>query len=262
MSIKVQTLPDISVFIITLDDAKHLEKVIKQAKKIAKEVIVIDYGSVDSTLTIAEKHADKICQKHWLGVSRMKSFALSLCSYSWVMHLSANEVLTNSLIDEMKKNFAKQMVQGAIGFKIARKFYVGDKFVRWGGFYPDRQLRIFQKSLAHFKSGTIEESVEVWDAKKEIYLTDSPRIFSFSGDLESYAFETIKDMENYYRFNAEIGKKKISYLAAVVGTGACFIERFIFQLGFLDGALGYKMAMILSMYIWRQHEESRPEDEY
>ena len=57
MSIKVQTLPDISVFIITLDDAKHLEKAIKQAKKIAKEVIVIDYGSVDNTLKIAEKHA-------------------------------------------------------------------------------------------------------------------------------------------------------------------------------------------------------------
>lgn len=218
MSTKVQTLPDISVFMITRDDAKHLEKAIKQAKKIAKEVIVIDYGSVDNTLKIAERHADKVYQKQWLGVSRMKSFAVSLCSYSWVMHLSANEVLTNSLIEEMNKKFVKQMVKGAIGFKIARKFYVGGKFVRWGGFYPDRQLRIFQKSLAHFKTGTLEESVEVWDAKKEIYLADSPRIFSFKGALESYTFETIKDMENYYRFNAEIGKKKISYLAALVGT--------------------------------------------
>jgi glycosyltransferase involved in cell wall biosynthesis len=262
MSTKVQTLPDISVFMITLDDAKHLEKSIRQAKKIAKEVIVIDYGSVDNTLRIAEKHADKVYQSTWLGVSRMKSFALARCSYSWVMHLSANEVLTNSLIEEMNKKFVKQMVQGVIGFKIARKFYVGGKFVRWGGFYPDRQLRIFQKSLAHFRTGTLEESVEVWDAKKGIYLTDSPRVFSFEGALESYTFETIKDMENYYRFNAEIGKKKISYLAALVGTGACFIERFILQLGFLDGALGYKMAMILSMYIWRQHKESLRGDKY
>jgi glycosyltransferase involved in cell wall biosynthesis len=262
MSTKVQTLPDISVFMITLDDAKHLEKSIRQAKKIAKEVIVIDYGSVDNTLRIAEKHADKVYQKQWLGISRMKSLALSLCSYSWVMHLSANEVLTNSLIEEMNKKFVKQMVKGVIGFKIARKFYVGGEFVRWGGFYPDRQLRIFQKSLAHFKTGTLEESVEVWDAKKEMYLADSPRIFSFKGALESYTFETIKDMENYYRFNAEIGKKKISYLAALVGTVACFMERFIFQLGFLDGALGYKMAMILSMYIWRQHKESRLGDKY
>lgn len=262
MSTKVQTLPDISVFMITRDDAKHLEKAIKQAKKIAKEVIVIDYGSADNTLKIAGRHADKVYQKQWLGVSRMKSFALTLCSYSWVMHLSANEVLTNSLIEEMNKKFVKQMVKGVIGFKIARKFYVGGKFVRWGGFYPDRQLRIFQKSLAHFKAGTLDESVEVWDAKKGIYLIDSPRVFSFEGALESYTFETIKDMENYYRFNAEIGKKKISYLAALLGTVACFIERFIFQLGFLDGALGYKMAMILSMYIWRQYKESRLGDKY
>ncbi|MEB3316200.1 MAG: glycosyltransferase family 2 protein [Candidatus Melainabacteria bacterium] len=262
MSTKVQTLPDISVFMITLDDAKHLEKSIRQAKKIAKEVIVIDYGSVDNTLRIAEKHADKVYQNPWLGVSRMKSFALARCSYSWVMHLSANEVLTNSLIEEMNKKFVKQMVKGTIGFKIARKFYVGGKFVRWGGFYPDRQLRIFQKSLAHFKAGTLDESVEVWDAKKGIYLTDSPRVFSFEGALDFYPFETIKDMENYYRFNAEIGKKKISYLAALVGTVACFIERFIFQLGFLDGTLGYKMAMILSMYIWRQYKQSRLGDKY
>jgi glycosyltransferase involved in cell wall biosynthesis len=262
MSPKVQTLPDISVFMITRDDAKHLEKAIKQAKKIAKEVIVIDYGSVDNTLKIAERHADKVYQKQWLGVSRMKSFAVSLCSCSWVMHLSANEVLTNSLIEEMNKKFVKQMVKGVIGFKIARKFYVGGQFVRWGGFYPDRQLRIFQKSLAHFKTGTLEESVEVWDAKKGIYLTDSPRVFSFRGALESYTFETIKDMENYYHFNAEIGRRKISYLAAVVGSGACFIERFICQLGFLDGALGYKMAMILSMYIWRQYKERRLGDKY
>jgi|688.fasta_scaffold00001_133 (heptosyl)LPS beta-1,4-glucosyltransferase len=262
MSIKVQTLPDISVFMITRDDAKHLEQAIRQAKKIAKEIIVIDYGSVDNTMKIAERHADKVYQKQWLGVSRMKSFAVSICSYSWVMHLSANEVLTSALIEEMNKKFVKQMVKGAIGFKIARKYYVGGNFVRWGGFYPDRQLRIFQKSLAHFKTGTLEESVEVWDAKKGLYLTESPRIFSFKGAVDYYAFETINDMKNYYRFNAEIGRKKISYLSALVGSVACFVERFIFQLGFLDGALGYKMAMILSMYIWRQYKESRLEDEY
>jgi hypothetical protein len=185
----------------------------------------------------------------------MKSFALSLCSHSWVMHLSANEVLTNALIEEMNKKFVKQMVKGVVGFKIARKYYVGGNFVRWGGFYPDRQLRIFQKSLAHFKTGTLEESVEVWDAKKGVYVTDSPRVFSFKGAVDSYAFETIRDMDHYYRFNAEIGTRKISYLAAIFGSMACFVERFIFQLGFLDGALGYKMAMILSMYIWRQHKE-------
>jgi glycosyltransferase involved in cell wall biosynthesis len=255
MSTKVQTLPDISVFIITRDDAKHLEKAIKKAKKIAKEVIVVDYGSADDTLKIAGKYADKVYQKQWLGVSRMKSFALSLCSHSWVMHLSANEVLTNALIEEMNKKFVKQMVKGVVGFKIARKYYVGGNFVRWGGFYPDRQLRIFQKSLAHFKTGTLEESVEVWDAKKGVYVTDSPRVFSFKGAVDSYAFETIRDMDHYYRFNAEIGTRKISYLAAIFGSRACFVERFIFQLGFLDGALGYKMAMILSMYIWRQHKE-------
>ncbi|MFM7458875.1 MAG: hypothetical protein ACKO3R_09510 [bacterium] len=95
-----------------------------------------------------------------------------------------------------------------------------------------------------------------------MYLTDSPRIFSFKGSLKYYAFETINNMGHYYRFNAEIGKKKISYLAALIGTGTCFVERFIFQLGFLDGALGYKMAMILSMYIWRQYKKSRLGDKY
>jgi len=262
MLVKAQTLPDISVFIITRDDSKYLEKVIRQAKKIAKEVIVLDHGSEDRTLAIAERYADKIYQKQWVGVSRMKALAASLCSHEWVMHLAPNEVLTDSLIDEMHRNFVKQMVRGKVAFKIRRKFYVGNSFVRWGGFSSEKQLRIFKKNLVHFKANSLDESAEIWDAKKKLFLVDSSLVHSFKSALNFYAFESLKDMENYYRFNAELSLKKISYLSALVGSTACFIDRFIFQFGFLDAALGYTVAKIMTMYIWRQYKEGTVLDDW
>lgn len=260
--VKAQTLPDISVFIITRDDEKYLEKVIRQAKKIAKEVIVVDHGSEDKTLRIAERHADKIYQKQWVGVSRMKALAASLCSHEWVMHLAANEVLSDALIDEMHRNFVKQMVRGKIAFKIRRKFYVGGTFIRFGGFSVEKHVRIFKKNLVHFKANTIDESAEVWDAKKKLFLTDSSVIHSFKAAVNFYAFESLKDMEHYYRFNAELSLRKISYLSALVGSISCFIDRFICQLGFLDGPHGYTVAKIMTMYIWRQYKEGTVLDDW
>ena len=83
---------------------------------------------------------------------------------------------------------------------------------------------------------------------------------AYTVSLNFYAFESLKDMENYYRFNAELSLKKISYLSALVGSTACFIDKFIFQFGFLDAALGYTVAKIMTMYIWRQYKEGTVPD--
>lgn len=256
MSSKIQSLPNISVFIITRDDEKTIKKTLVQAKRFAKEVIVVDYGSEDNTLNISERYADKIYSKQWLGTYRMKNYALNLCTYSWVMHLCADEVIHDSLIDEMKNKFGKQLAKGKIGFRFPRRFHIGNTFIRWAGFYPDHQLRIFKKSIAHFRGNSIDESVEVWDEKKERYLSNSSKIYTFNNAIDYYPFKTIKDMENYYYFNAEVGFKKISKFQAIVGSYGTFVERFIFRFGFLNGGLGFKICKILAMRFWKQYKRS------
>lgn len=253
---KTQSLPDISVFIIARDDGKTIEKTLKQAKRFARELIVIDYGSEDNTLSIAEKYADKIYKKQWLGIYRMKNFALTLCTYPWVMHLCADEVIRDSLIDEMKDKFGKQLAKGKLGFRFPRRFHVGNTFVRWAGFYPDHQLRIFKKNIAHFRGNSMDESVEIWDVKKERYLSNSSKVYTFTNAIDYYPFKTIKEMENYYYFNAEVGFKKISKFQAVVGSCGTFIEKFIFRFGFLSGGLGFKICKILAMRVWKQYKRA------
>ena len=260
---KAQSLHDISVFVITRDDGKTIEKTLKQAKRFARELIVIDYGSEDNTMDIAEKYADKIYRKQCLGIYRMKNFAVSLSTHPWVMHLCADEVVRDNLIDEMKEKFGKQLAKNKIGFRFPRRFHIGSTFVRWAGFYPDHQLRIFKKSMAHFRGNAMDESVEIWDAKKERYVSESPNIFTFNNAIHYYPFKTIKDMENYYYFNAEVGFKKISKFQAIVGAYGTFIEKFIFRFGFLSGGLGFKICKILAMRVWKQYKRaSDPSSNY
>ena len=253
---QVKELPDISVFVITRDDSKTIKRCLKQLVKFATEVIVIDYGSEDSTLRIAEKYANKIFTKQWCGVYQMKKFALSLCNYSWVMHVCADEVVTDRAIDDMKKKIGKQLANNKVGFSFPRRFHIGNTFIRWGGFYPDKQLRLFKKNIAHFRGLCMDESVEVWDTKKERYLTQSSSIYALGEDIYYYPFKDIKEMEDYHFFNAEVGFQKISFFAAVVGAYGCFIERFIFRLGFLGGGLGFKIAKIKAMSIWKQYKRA------
>ena len=193
----------------------------------------------------------------------MKNLAASLCSHSWAMHLCADEVVRDNLIDEMKEKIPKQIAKGKVGFRFPRRFHIGNTFIRWAGFYPDYQLRIFKKSMAHFRGNMMDESVEIWDAKKEKYVSDSAKIHTFKNPIHYYPFKTIKDMENYYYFNAEVGFSKITQLQAVVGTFGTFLEKFFFRLGFLSGALGFKISKILAMRVWRQYKRvSDPSHNY
>ncbi len=92
----------ISVFIITQDAERTIDQVLEKASQIADEIIIVDSGSVDSTLEIAKKYTSKTYHQDWLGYSAQKNLALSFCNNEWVLSLDADEVLTDELIEEIK----------------------------------------------------------------------------------------------------------------------------------------------------------------
>ena len=92
----------LSISIVCLNEAGIIGECLQQAARVADEVVVVDSGSTDKTIEIAESYGAKIFHQDWLGYGKQKNFALSQCSNEWVLSLDADEILTDELIAELE----------------------------------------------------------------------------------------------------------------------------------------------------------------
>ena len=82
----------LSVYLITRNEATHLERVLERVQG-ADEIVVVDSGSTDDTVAIARRHGARVIHQEWLGYARQKAFALQQCTHLWVLNLDGDEVL-------------------------------------------------------------------------------------------------------------------------------------------------------------------------
>jgi glycosyltransferase involved in cell wall biosynthesis len=228
----MKNTPHISVFIICLNEEKKIEACLRQAKKIADEIILVDSGSTDGTLNIAKQYTDKIYHQDWLGYGAQKNHALSLCNNEWVLSLDADEVLTDELIEEIKSlNFK------ADGYQIARKLFIGERFIRYGGYFPDYQLRLFKKSKGGFSNKPVHESVEL-----------SGTLQYLKSPLNHFAYKDTSELERAFNNYAKLSTHTKNILQAYSNLIFSFINKYFIRLGFLEGSLGLALAIIHAKY--------------
>ncbi len=230
----------LSVFIICQDEERIIGSCLKQAAKVADEIIIVDSGSTDATLEIARQYTDKIYHQEWLGYGRQKNSALSKCSNEWVMSLDADEVLPEELIEEIK-----QLDMKAPAYRIARKLYLGDKFIRWGGYFPDYQLRLFQKSLGRFSDAMVHESVKL--ARR----AECPEL---AAPLNHFAYQNLEEMKTAFREFADLSDRKPNFLRALLNFVYTFFNKFFLRLGFLHGYLGFQLALNHAEYSFLKYK--------
>ncbi len=234
----------LSIAIITLNEERIIEKTISAIKDLADEIIVVDSGSTDRTPEILKKHDVKVFHQDWLGYSDQKNLAISKCSCDWILSLDADEIITRALKDEI---ISKLINPGDnVGFKIARSFYIGDKLIRRGGYYPDYQLRLFKRSTgAGFEKRSVHESIKL---EGNIgYLNNPLDHFAYT-DIDHYK----SALEKYAELASKEIKEKTFYLPQLRSIWS-FIYRYIFRLGFLDGEIGFKLALIYRRYVYQKY---------
>ncbi len=82
----------LSAYLITLNEEAHLDEVLSSLAG-ADEILIVDSGSTDKTLAIAERHGARVIHQPWLGFARQKAFAMAQCRHDWVINLDGDEVL-------------------------------------------------------------------------------------------------------------------------------------------------------------------------
>ncbi|MBI2996010.1 MAG: glycosyltransferase family 2 protein [Candidatus Melainabacteria bacterium] len=240
--------PQLSVALITFNEERIIEKTISAIHNWVDEIVVVDSFSTDKTLNILEMFNVTLYTEEWKGYAAQKNFALSKCKSDWILVLDADEIVSNALKNEIINVVGEH--SNKIGFKIKRKLYVGKRWIKYGGYYPDYQLRFFKNNIgAHFKKREIHESISL---EGEIGYLKNP--------LEHYAYKDLKDYKKTLEKYAELASKEVKnkkfYLPPLRASWAFFF-RYIVRLGFLEGKLGFDLANAYSNYVYKKYELAR-----
>ena len=231
----------ITATIITLNEAENIRAACESVSW-ADEILVVDSESTDSTGKIAAQCGAQVIVKPWSGFAAQKQFAVDSASHDWIFSLDADERVSPELqasIAALQSNKAGL----ADGYRIARRaFYMG-RWIRGGGWYPDYQLRLFNRTRGRWGDRVIHESVT---------MDQGARVETLRGDLLHYS---MRDTDHHRQMVAEryapLGarqmlkdRKRTSRLWIALAGPAAFLRSFVLKGGFRDGRAGLTIANI------------------
>ncbi len=231
----------LSVTIITLNEEKNLRACLESVA-FADEIIVVDSGSEDQTLSIAREFTDQVFQEPWQGFARQKNLAQDKALGPWILNVDADERVTPGLKEEIL--WLLRNGSPYTGFRIPRKNFFCGQWIRHGGWYPNYQLRLYQKEAGSFTQREVHEQVVI---KGRVGILKTP--------LEHFTHDSLSDylnrMDRYSDLSAEqylLEGKKVSWLEILFRTKYTFLKMWLLQGGILDGANGFVLAVLYSYY--------------
>jgi len=203
----------------------------------ADEIVIMNCNSSDSTREIALKYTDKVFDvNNESNLNVNKNKGIDHVSANWVMVLDADEVVTDNLKDEIRK--AINGDAPFTGYFIPRKNFYLDKWLKYGGNYPDYQLRLFKNGKGKFPALHVHERITL-DGKAGF----------LKNEIEHYPYKSVseylKKFDFYTDFEAEFMKKsgfKIGFLPSInyfiSKPLVRFIKRYLLKGGYKNGIPG------------------------
>ena len=241
----------LSVAMIAMNEEANLARTLESVRW-ADEIIVVDSGSTDRTIEIAESFGAKTRYHAFGGHGEQKNVALDLCTSQWILLLDADEVLTPELQAEILALLSDEPEFNA--YWIPRLNLYFGRWVRHGGFYPDHKLRLFKRGKARLSEGVGPHSTPQFKGRPG----------TLKHDMLHYAYPTLAIyLEHMARYSSEIaqllyksGRTSRSVPAFVwncfLNPVATFIYNYFFRLGFLDGREGLLLHWNHSIYVhWK-----------
>lgn len=237
---------DIGIVIITLNEADRIGRLLDSVS-FADEIIVVDSGSSDDTRSICRQHGARVIIHDWQGYAAQKQFAMEQARSNWILNLDADEAVSEDLASEIF--YALSNVKPDVnGFSMPRLSRYLNRWIRHGGWYPDRKIRLVKKGKARWTGEGLHEKLVV-----------EGNVQDLSKPLLHYVYRNISDqIQTIDKFSTvyagEYGHSgSLFVMAGVLHAIGKFAECYIWKLGFLDGIAGLIIAMNSSWYVFLKH---------
>lgn len=234
----------LSVYVVTLNEEKRLTKTLKQAQKVADEIIVVDSGSTDKTVEIAQKHNAKVIHNEWKSYCDQKHFAEQQCSNDYVLMLDADEVLSDELVKEIKA-LKKNPQYNAYRTKITDMFPTDiepSKFAN--SFNP---VRLYNKKYVSMPKDKMN--------KDRVKVPENMPIAQLQAPIHHYSIISIEDTVHKHNIHStelqktlEKENRTYSIFRLVVELPYQFTRYYIFKKFIFRGVYGFIMANVIAYF--------------
>lgn len=225
----------LSVTIICLNEADGIGDCLESVRW-ADEIVVCDSGSTDGTLDICRRYTDRIFVDAWQGFSAHKNLALERATKGWVFSLDADERVTPELAQEIRRVTAE--ADSLDGYTVARRNHFLGQWIRHGGWYPDRTVRLFRRGQGRFLPRAVHEAVRV-----------EGRVGALAAPMEHYTYRSLSAylvrMDRYSTLAAEelwTAGRRARATDLGLRPAVTFLRMYLLQQGYRDGRAGLVLA--------------------
>ena len=231
----------LSLVVITKNEEKNIEKCLASVYGWAGEIVVVDDDSVDQTVVLAEKYADKILHRRMDNEGRHRNWAYAQAKNEWVLSLDADEYVTEELKEEISRAIASKEFHA---YSIPLRNFIGSYWVQYSGWYPAGKLRLFMKSRFKYEEVEVHPRVflegETGHLTKDIVHKGYPDFEHFLGSLNR---QTTLEARKWIQTG-----RHMSLGRAIWRTLDRFPRSYIRKRGYKDGFIGFMIAFFASLY--------------
>ncbi len=239
----------ISAAIVTMNEERNIARAIGSLACV-DEIVVVDSGSDDRTREIAAQLGARVIEEPWRGYAAQKNFAACSASNDWILSLDADESLTPELAAEIAA--LKQSGAHADGYSFPRLAQYLGRWIRHGGWYPDRKVRLYDRRKAKWVGEYVHESVQVEGTVDQLH----GNLLHFTCASLS---EHLRTLDRYTTLAAQEVRargKSIPITCLTVDPVWTFFRSYVLQRGFLDGRQGLAIAWMAALYTFLKYAKS------
>jgi glycosyltransferase involved in cell wall biosynthesis len=243
------TLPgvaSVSAIVITRNEARNISAALESVRW-ADDIVVVDSGSSDDTIAIARRHTDRVVSRAWDGYGAQKNYAAGLAAHDWVLSLDADERVTPVLAREIRALLDAGPTKQ--GYRIPRTTHYLGRWIRSTDWYPDRQLRLYDRRAGRWNDRRVHESVAVDGA-----------VGRLEAEIEHRAYRDVshhlRTIDRYTTLAAEqmlADGRRVRWVELVAQPPLTFLRNYVARLGVRDGTPGLIVSILNSYYVFLKY---------
>jgi glycosyltransferase involved in cell wall biosynthesis len=232
----------LTVTVITYNEASNITAALESVAW-ADEIVVVDSGSTDDTVSIARRLGARVEVRDWPGYAAQKNYAAELASHDWILSLDADERVSAPLAAEIRRVLDEAPVSP--GYRIPRVTSYLGRWIRSTDWYPDSQLRLYDRRSGRWNRRQVHESVDVRGTPGEL-----------RHELLHFPYRDISDhlatIDRYTTLAAaewHAQGRRARAWQALVYPRLAFFRNYILKAGFKDGGVGLLVSLMNSYYV-------------